>query len=84
MTIDRYLYLTRDRSRVVEEGDPAATSSLWAAPGHIVSRRDALLLGAIPPDPIPEPKPTAGLMARQSAVSVNRSRAVAARTTASR
>lgn len=84
MTIDRYLYLTRDRSRVVEEGDPAATPSMWAAPGHMVSRRNAMWLGAIPPDPMPEPKPTSGFMARQLPAPTNSSRSVAVRTTDSR
>jgi hypothetical protein len=53
--IDRHLYLTEDKSRVVEENDPEARW-LWAAPGQQVSRRDAIRLGAIAPDPEPDQK----------------------------
>lgn len=51
VTIDRHLYLTEDRSRVVEEGDPAGTS-LWASPGQQVPRREAERLGALAPPPV--------------------------------
>lgn len=44
--VDRHLYLTADGSRVVEENDPAG-ASLWATPGHAVSRKDAERLGAL-------------------------------------
>lgn len=63
---DRHLYLTEDRSRVVEEGDPDGRW-LWASPGQEVKRRDAEQLGALKtdqpepekdePDPQPEPEP---------------------------
>lgn len=49
IVIDRHLYLTEDRDRVVEENDPASRF-LWAAPGDEVSRAEALRLGAIQPD----------------------------------
>lgn len=52
--VDRHLYLTEDRSRVVEEGDPAGRW-LWASPGQEVTRRDAEQLGAV--KSAPEPKP---------------------------
>jgi hypothetical protein len=50
--IDRHLYLTEDRSRVVEENDPASRF-LWAAPGDVVSRDEAERLGAIQAEPEP-------------------------------
>lgn len=62
VVIDRHLYLTEDRSRVVEEGDPASRF-LWAAPGDEVSRSEAVRLGAVKakaeqaPDPEPEEAP---------------------------
>lgn len=45
-TVDRHLYLTEDKSRVVEEGDPDGRW-LWAAPGRQVPMAQAKLLGAI-------------------------------------
>lgn len=45
-TVDRHLYLTEDRSRVVEEGD-AEARFLWAAPGRQVPMAQAILLGAV-------------------------------------
>lgn len=51
--VDRHLYLTEDRSRVVEEGDPAGRW-LWASPGQQVKRRDAEQLGAVKADPEPD------------------------------
>lgn len=50
VTVDRHLYLTGDRSRVVEEGDPDGRT-LWASPGQQVSRRDAERLGALTATP---------------------------------
>jgi hypothetical protein len=44
--VDRHLYYTEDKSRVVVEGDPAG-HTLWAAPGQVVSRGDAERLGAL-------------------------------------
>jgi hypothetical protein len=46
VTIDRHLYLTEDRDRVVEEGDPAGRF-LWANPGSEMPRDEAEKLGAI-------------------------------------
>lgn len=46
VTVDRHLYLTEDKSRVVEEGDTAGRW-LWAAPGQEVSREEAERLGAV-------------------------------------
>lgn len=54
IVIDRHLYLTEDRSRVVEENDPASRF-LWAAPGDEVSRAEAERLGAIKAQAEPEP-----------------------------
>lgn len=45
-TVDRHLYLTEDKSRVVEEGD-AEARFLWAAPGRQVPMAQAILLGAV-------------------------------------
>lgn len=56
VTIDRHLYLTEDRSRVVEEGNPAGRW-LWASPGQQVARREAERLGALQPAPAPLPEP---------------------------
>lgn len=53
--MDRHLYLSEDKTRLVEEGDPAV-GWLWASPGQRVPRKDALRLGAIQPDP-PDPDP---------------------------
>lgn len=55
--IDRRLCLTEDRSRVVDETDPAARW-LWAIPGHVVDRAEAERLGALKPAAKPEPEPT--------------------------
>lgn len=46
-TVDRRLYLTEDKQRVVEEGDPDGRW-LWAGPGKQVPLAQAKLLGAIP------------------------------------
>jgi hypothetical protein len=53
-TVDRHLYLTEDRSRVVEESDPAMRW-LWATPGMQVPLAEAERLGAIKPDSEAEP-----------------------------
>lgn len=58
VVIDRHLYLTEDRTRVVEEGDPASRF-LWASPGTEVSRAEAVRLGAVKADPEPKPEPKA-------------------------
>lgn len=47
--VDRHLYLTEDKSRVVEEGDPAGRT-LWATPGMEVAEADAVRLGAVAAD----------------------------------
>lgn len=46
VTIDRHLYLTEDKSRVVEEADPDGRW-LWATPGMEMLKADAVRLGAI-------------------------------------
>lgn len=46
VTVDKYWYLTEDRTRVVEEGHPESRW-LWASPGTQVPRRDALRYGAL-------------------------------------
>lgn len=58
VVIDRHLYLTEDKSRVVEEGDPASRW-LWASPGQEMSREEAERLGAVKsgPEPAVEPDP---------------------------
>lgn len=45
-TVDRHLYLTEDKQRVVEEDDPEARW-LWAAPGRQVPLAQAKALGAV-------------------------------------
>lgn len=56
--VDRHLYLTEDRGRVVEENDPAGRW-LWASPGSEVDMDEAVRLGAVQPqsEPAPEPEP---------------------------
>lgn len=44
IVLDRYLYLTADKKRVVEEGDPAARWTL-GGPGSTVSDEDAKACG---------------------------------------
>lgn len=46
VVIDRHLYITEDKSRVVEEGDPAGRW-LWASPGQEMPRAQAERLGAL-------------------------------------
>lgn len=47
VTVDRKLWLTADRSALVEDGDEAA-AFLWATPGDEVSAEDAALVGYAP------------------------------------
>lgn len=45
ITTDRRLWLTEDKSRVVEDGDPEARW-LWSpGPGHEVSKKEASSVG---------------------------------------
>lgn len=56
---DRRLYLTRDKLRVVEEGDPEM-GYLFVAPGHVISDTDANKFGldvGYEPKSEPEVKP---------------------------
>ena len=53
VTVDKYWYLTEDRTRVVEEGHPESRW-LWASPGTQVPRRDAIRYGALVEEPEPE------------------------------
>lgn len=53
VTIDRHLYLTEDKTRVVPEGHPDCRW-LWATPGMEVPRADAERLGAIDAPPVAE------------------------------
>lgn len=54
VVIDRHLYLTEDRERVVEEGD-ADARWLWATPGMRVPQREAERLGAVTADSEADP-----------------------------
>lgn len=47
ITVDRRLWLTADRERVVEDGDPEA-AFLLAAPGQTVSETQAERYGLVP------------------------------------
>jgi hypothetical protein len=48
ITTDRRLWLTEDKSKVVEDGDPAARW-LWSpGPGHEVSKEEADSVGYKP------------------------------------
>lgn len=69
VVIDRHLYLTEDKSRVVEEGDVDGRW-LWAAPGQEMSKEEAERLGAVKSEP--KPKPPA---AKQQAARANKQRA---------
>lgn len=46
--VDRKLWLTKDRDRVVEDGDPEA-AFLYATPGKRVPREEAERLGVVKP-----------------------------------
>lgn len=72
VTIDRHLYLTEDRTRVVEEGDPAGRW-LWASPGQQVSRREAERLGAIVTESGPDVKQAEAPANKQRRPAVNKS-----------
>lgn len=74
VTIGRHLYLTEDRSRVVEEGDPAGRW-LWASPGQQMARREAERLGALAPvpDPPAEEKQVAPPVTKQRKPAANKS-----------
>lgn len=56
VTVDRHLYLTGDKTRVVEENDPAGRT-LWATPGMEVDRAEAERLGAIKVEAKQKPAP---------------------------
>lgn len=73
LVIDRYLYLTEDRSRVVEEGDTAGRW-LWASPGTEVSRAEALRLGAVQAEGEPKPKPQQEEAPKQRTPRTNKAR----------
>jgi hypothetical protein len=76
IVVDRHLYLTEDRDRVVEENDPASRF-LWAAPGDEVSRGEAVRLGAIQADPKPAKEaaePEAEAAPKQRAPRANKAR----------
>lgn len=49
MIADRRLWLTADRTRVVEDGDPRAAFQL-ASPGHLIPDQEAQRLGLLPTD----------------------------------
>lgn len=72
VTMDRHLYLSEDKTRLVAEGDPAA-GWLWCSPGQRVPRKEALRLGAIQPDPEPETGVTPQV--KQMAAPANKQRA---------
>ncbi|MFF5445489.1 hypothetical protein [Streptomyces sp. NPDC012888] len=71
--IDRHLYLTEDRTRVVEEGDPASRW-LWASPGTQVSRAEAVRLGAISGEAEQAPTPERTEAPKQRSPRSNKSR----------
>lgn len=53
---DKRLFVTADRERVVDEGDPEA-AFLLVAPGGSLPIEDAKRYGLIKPEAEPEPKP---------------------------
>lgn len=55
-TTDRRLWLTADKERVVEEGDPDA-AFLFVSAGKEVSDEDASRYGLDAPAPAPAPEP---------------------------
>lgn len=55
VVVDRRLYLTADRSRIVEEGDPRA-HSLYATPGMTITVEEAKRYGLIDKN-VPESVP---------------------------
>ena len=50
---DRRLYLNKDKTRVVEEGDPDA-AYLYKVPGHVITEEDAIKFNLYEED---EPEP---------------------------
>lgn len=66
VTVDRRLYLTADRERVVEEGDPDA-AFLYAAAGRRVPREEFERLGGIIEDAEPEVKEDAAYEDKEDA-----------------
>lgn len=75
MKADRKLYLTADRERVVEEGDPEA-AFLLAAPGKEISDADAEKYG-LKPAPAAEEKEAAPADNKQAAAPANKARKAA-------
>ena len=61
---DRRLWLTADKSRAVEDGDPTS-AFLLIAPGQGMSRAQAEQLGVIPQSKEPEPEPVADLKEKE-------------------
>lgn len=61
VTVDRRLFLTADKGRLVDPDDPAA-AFLWATPGQEVTKEEAARVGyqpagAAPAAPAAEPEP---------------------------
>ena len=80
MKADRKLYLTADRTRVVEEGDPEA-AFLFATPGKEISDADAEKYGLKPAKPAApaEEKEAAPADNKQAAAPANKARKTAAK-----
>ena len=81
MRADRKLYLTADRDRVVEEGDPEA-AFLFATPGKEISHADAEKYGLKPaakPAAKAEEKEAAPTDNKQAAAPANKARKTAAK-----
>lgn len=72
MKADRKLYLTADRARLVEEGDPAA-AFLFATPGKEISSSDAEKYG-LKPAAKAEEKEAAPADNKQAAEPANKAR----------
>lgn len=74
VVIDRHLYLTEDKSRVVEEGDTDGRW-LWASPGQEMARDEAERLGALEAKQPEKPEQPAKPEPKQRARPANKQRA---------
>ena len=71
---DRRLWLTADRERVVEDGDPEARTLLTGGPGVRVPRKDAERWGLVKPAAEPKPKAAAKSPNKARAKSANKAK----------
>lgn len=71
ITIDQHWCLTEAKDRVVPETDSEARWLHWS-PGTLVKREEAERLGAIEPEPAPEPKKAAAPAVKKATPAENK------------